>query len=580
MVLLEVLTASVAGAARVIGDHPIISFALGVPLLLFLLTLDWSSAKLPPRFSYFVNVISGKYEMESWGPVKLIEAGYKKHGPIFRIKALNKGITFLIGPEGNKFFYNTKDTILTAREVYHFTVPVFGKNVVYDAPIQLMQRQLAFLRKALNGKHMQTYVDKVRMECDLFFSKFPQEGEMHLHKVFSELIILTASRCLMGDEVRETMHSRVATLYEHLNDGMTRVSILFPYFPLEKHRLRDEARKEMVHLFEPVITGRRNKRARGEDIPDDFLQQLIDCKYEGRRDLTVDEIVGLLIACLFAGQHTSNITATWLGALIAHNKTTVLPKLIAEQRKVLGDNFNDSDALSYNAVQDMPYLHFCMKEALRLFPPIVVMMRTVQQNQYVTVTTTTDPKTGEIKTTTADPSMDVTNCSQPPKEGMGPFTKNHSDGKVSVTQTYCIPKGDIVVTSPAVTHRLPECFANPDSFEPERFLPPRNEGEDIISDDGVQTKQWKYIAFGEGQHQCLGRDFAFLQVKTVFSYLFHHFDFTPVSKDFIAKQDFSTLVAGPGCDCRVKFRRVNLVAEAGKQSRAQAASSSSSSASA
>lgn len=467
-------------------------------------------------------MLSGRFQMEEWGPVKFIEAGYKKHGEVFRIKIASKGITFLIGPEANKFFYNTSDKILTAREVYAFTAPVFGPNVVYDASLSLMQRQLSFLRKALNGKNMQTYVDKVRMECDLFFSKLPAQGELNLHKTFSELIILTASRCLMGDEVRNTLHTKVATAYEHLNDGMTRVSLLFPNFPLEKHRLRDEARHEMVRLFQPIIDSRRERKARGDALPDDFLQNLIDCRYDNRREMTVEEIVGLLIACLFAGQHTSNITATWLGALIAHHKDRILPRLLKEQREILGDSFQDKDVLTYDAVQSMTLLHFSIKEALRLFPPIVVMMRTVQEDQQY--------------------------------------------------QGYTIPKGDIVVTSPAVSHRMPEIFKNPDEFDPDRFLPPRSEGEDIIDDDGNVTKQWKFIAFGEGLHQCIGRDFAFLQVKAIYSYLFHHFDFTAKSKTFLAKQDFSTLVAGPGCDCNVSYRRVNLVAQAGKA--AAAASSS------
>jgi len=469
-------------------------------------------------------MLLGKFQMKEWGPVKFIKHGYDLHGEIFRIKVAHKGITFLIGPEANKFFYGTSDKILTAREVYHFTVPVFGPNVVYDAPLALMNRQLSFLRKALNGKNMQTYVNKVRKECDMYFSSLPQEGTLHLHRTFSELIINTASRCLMGDEVRNTLNSEVAEIYEHLNDGMTRISLLFPYFPHEKHTKRDEARARMVRMFEPIINSRRERRAKGEVLPDDFLQNLCDCHYENRRALTVEEIVGLLIACLFAGQHTSNITATWLGALIAHNKERILPRLIQEQRDVLGDSFEEDnasvyDALSYDSVQQMELLHFCIKETLRLFPPIVVMMRTVQEAQ-------------------------------------------HYKG-------YTIPAGDIVVTSPAVSHRLPHVFKNPEEFDPDRFMKPRCEGEDIIDDNGDVTKQWKFIAFGEGLHQCLGRDFAYLQVKTIFSYLFHHFDFTPVSNTFIAKQNFETLVAGPGCDCNMKFRRVNLVAEAAKAAKAK-----------
>jgi sterol 14-demethylase len=333
---------------------------------------------------------------------------------------------------------------------------------------------------------------------------------MHLHKAFSELIINTASRCLMGEEIRETMHTRVAELYEALNDGMTRVSILFPYFPLEKHTARDKARAEMVKLFSPIIDRRRENAKNGITNPTDFLQELVDCRYENRREMTNDEIVGLLIACLFAGQHTSNITATWLGCAIAAHKDKLLPRLLAEQRSIVGADFKDGDQLPYEAVQQMELLHFSIKEVLRMFPPIVVMMRTVQEDQ----------------------------------QFMG----------------YTIPKGDIIASSPSVSHRIPEIFKNPDEFDPDRFLPPRSEGEDIIDDDGNISKQWKFIAFGEGRHQCIGRDFAFLQVKAIFSYIFRHFDMELVHP-FVGKQNFDHLVAGPGTDSTVRYKRKNLVKE-------------------
>ena len=477
---------------------------------LYLYINDFGKSNLPPRFHYLTNMLAGKYQMKKKGPVEFIQQGYLAHGPVFRIKIFHQGVTFLLGPEANKFMYNTSDKILTAREVYHFTVPVFGPNVVYDAPLPLMQRQLSFLRHALNGKHMQTYVDKVLQECDVFFSRFGDKGEMHLHKAFSELIINTASRCLMGQEIRETMHSRVADLYEALNDGMTRISILFPYFPHEKHTLRDKARQEMIELFSPIINRRRENSEKGIANPVDFLQELIECRYENRREMTNEEIVGLLIACLFAGQHTSNITATWLGCLIAANKKSILPRLLQEQRDIVGTDFKDGDQLAYEAVQQMELLHFSIKEALRLFPPIVVMARMVQEDQTF----------------------------------MG----------------YTIPKGDIVASSPAVSHRLPNVFKNPDVFDPDRFLPPRSEGEDIIDEDGNITKQWKYIAFGEGRHQCLGRDFAFLQVKAIYSYIFRHFDFELVN-EFVGEQNFDHLVAGPGCDSTVRFVRKNLLKE-------------------
>jgi hypothetical protein len=53
-----------------------------------------------------------------------------------------------------------------------------------------------------------------------------------------------------------------------------------------------------------VITARRANRSSEPDV----LQSFIDARYKDGRALTDDEITGLLIAVLFAGQHTSSIT--------------------------------------------------------------------------------------------------------------------------------------------------------------------------------------------------------------------------------------------------------------------------------
>ena len=47
-----------------------------------------------------------------------------------------------------------------------------------------------------------------------------------------------------------------------------------------------------------------------------LLQALIDSRYRnvyGGRATTDEEIAGLLIAILFAGQHTSSVTSSWTG---------------------------------------------------------------------------------------------------------------------------------------------------------------------------------------------------------------------------------------------------------------------------
>ena len=465
--------------------------AVALPILVILLTTEWDP-KAPPRFSYFFPAIFGSFNMKKEGPLGLIRTGYKKFGDIFRIKIAHQGFTFLIGPEANCVFFEASDRDLTQKEVYGFTVPVFGRNIVYDADPNIMVQQLKFVRHGLNGNSMKNHSMRILQETTDYFSKWGDTGVVDLKEALSELTILTAARCLLGAEVREKLYRQVAAAYQYLNDGMTHLSVFWPHAPTKAHKLRDNARAEMATLFSGIIRQRREDSAAGLAKHDDYLQDLVDAKYRDGTSPTDDEILGLLLAALFAGQHTSSITSTWVGLNIYNNKAKLLPRLLEEQRQVLRETGGE---LTFDALSKMDLLHCCMKEALRLYPPIVVMLRYVQNNL-------------EYK-------------------------------------GYSIPKGDIVVACPPISHRMPEIYADPEAFDPDRFMPERNEG----------SAKNAYIAFGGGRHACLGEKFGYLQVKTIWSILMRNFDFELV--DPLPLVDHSTLVVGPHQPCRVKYTRKN-----------------------
>lgn len=69
-----------------------------------------------------------------------------------------------------------------------------------------------------------------------------------------------------------------------------------------------------------------------------------------------------------------------------------------------------------------------------------------------------------------------------------------------------IPADVLVVVHPILTHHQPEYWRDPERFDPERFLPPRNEHE---------QHPFLFAPFGGGGHLCLGQHFAELQVKAM-----------------------------------------------------------------
>ena len=80
---------------------------------------------------------------------------------------------------------------------------------------------------------------------------------------------------------------------------------------------------------------------------------------------------------------------------------------------------------------------------------------------------------------------------------------------------YLIPAGWNVMVSAIFTHRLPEIYAEPDKFDPDRFAPPRAE----------DTKHpYSLIGFGGGAHSCIGVEFAKMEMKLILGILLDNYD--------------------------------------------------------
>lgn len=85
-------------------------------------------------------------------------------------------------------------------------------------------------------------------------------------------------------------------------------------------------------------------------------QVLIDSRYKnvyGGRATTDDEITGLLIAILFAGQHTSSVTSSWTGYRMLSNRRW-WEAAREEQRAVVAAH---GDKLDMDVLNGMDVLH-------------------------------------------------------------------------------------------------------------------------------------------------------------------------------------------------------------------------------
>ena len=162
--------------------------------------------------------------------------------------------------------------------IQHFTTPVFGKDVVYDVPNEVLMEQKKFVKVGLTLDNFRAYVEMIVDEVEQFLkmdSSFRiyqmddinEWGSFQPLKTMSEITILTASRTLQGREVRSAIDKTFAQLYNDLDGGFTPLNFMFPNLPLESYRKRDRAQKKMSDFYVDII----RKRQKGGYEVDEFI---------------------------------------------------------------------------------------------------------------------------------------------------------------------------------------------------------------------------------------------------------------------------------------------------------------------
>ena len=199
----------------------------------------------------------------------------------------------------------------------------------------------------------------------------------------------------------------------------------------------------------------------------------------------------MFISMMFAGHHTTSGTAAWtLIEWLRH------PDVLARVDDELAELYADGAEVSYQALREMPLLESSIKEALRLHPPLILLLRVAKEDLEV--------------------------------EG------------------YAIHEGQMVGASPAVSNRIPEDFPDPDAFQPDRYLDPREED---------RHNPWTWIPFGAGRHRCVGQAFAMMQLKAIFSVLLLDWEFEPAQPAETYRNDHSKMVVQLQQPCVVRYRR-------------------------
>lgn len=194
------------------------------------------------------------------------------------------------------------------------------------------------------------------------------------------------------------------------------------------------------------------------------------------------------VLLLLFAGHETLTSALASFCLLVAQHSQVLAALREEQA-----TFDANDPLTLDTLRQMPYLEQVLQEVLRLIPPVGGGFRKVL-------------KTCELN-------------------------------------GYQIPEGWTVLYEINQTHLNADDYASPEAFQPERFAKQPAAGP---------ASKYSYVPFGGGIRECLGKEFARLEMKLFAVELLRHYRW-----DLLPDQDLSMVVVPtphPRDNLRVQFR--------------------------
>ena len=434
--------------------------------------------------------VTGHLDELTRDPIALMQRVRDECGDIGAFMLGPREVVLVTGPEANEWFFRATEDELDQAEAYPFMTPIFGEGVVFDAPPERRREMLH--NQALRDKFMRGHAATIANEVDRMIAGWTVSGgEIDLLDWFAELTIYTSSACLIGKRFRDSLDRRFARLYHDLEQGTDPIAYVDPYADIESFRTRDAARAGLVELVQAIMRERTDAPPPNDDERDllDILMSIDNP--DGTKRFSADVVTGMFISMMFAGHHTTSGTAAWtLIELLRHPDE--MAAVVAEVDALMADGAE----VSYQALREAPRLEAALKEALRLHPPLIILLRVAKERFEVC---------GEL-----------------------------------------IEPGQLVGASVTVSHHLPDAFPDHERFDPSRYLDERQ---------ADAANPWAWIPFGAGRHRCVGAAFALMQLKAIFLTLLRDWSFEASQPLDSYRNDHSKMVVQLAQPCRAAFVR-------------------------
>ncbi|XP_073909964.1 cytochrome P450 4F6-like isoform X2 [Castor canadensis] len=356
--------------------------------------------------------------------------------------------------------------------LYGFLRPWLGDGLLLSAGDK-WSRHRRLLTPAFHFNILKPYVKIFNKSVNIMHAKWQRlvsEGNSHLD-MFEHISLMTLDslqKCVFSfdSNCQENPSEYIAAILELSALIVKRYQQIFLHMNFLYHLTSDgwRFRKacKLVHDFTDAIIQERRHTLTSQGVDEflkakaksktlDFIDVLLLAKDENGKELSDEDIRSEADTFMFGGHDTTASGLSWVLYNLARH-----PEYQERCRREVQELLRDRDPkeIEWDDLAQLPFLTMCIKESLRLHPPVTVISRCCTQDVML------------------------------------------PDGRV-------IPKGNICAISIFGIHHNPSVWPQPEVYDPFRFDPENPQKRSPLA----------FIPFSAGPRNCIGQTFAMSEMK-------------------------------------------------------------------
>jgi cytochrome P450 family 110 len=402
-------------------------------------------------------------QMLGWtfNPLGYLEDCARRYGDCFIVRIGNVGpkCVFMSHPQGIADLFapgNSKDLDAGRGQIILKLVLGSNSSMLLDGKEHQRHRQL--IMPSLHGDRMRAYGDIICQVTEQITEDWVPGQQVTLHPVLCKIALPVILKTIFGLQATERSQLLSQRIRKYLDTFNSPLVYLIAFFPILQRDWGSWSPYSkfvtmMAELDELMFEEICDRRANPDPEATDVLSMLVQARDEAGEAMTDQELRDELFTLLFAGYDSSAAVFSWVFHYV-HANPTVKEKLLAELDS-LGDDPTPSQIVK------LPYLTAVCNESMRL------------------------------------------------RSAVPASTPRITNRTISL-QGYEFPPETVIVPVQHLTHHRPDLYADPQQFNPDRFLDRRYSSSE-------------FYPYGGGARYCTGAAFASYEMKLILATLLRRY---------------------------------------------------------